>query len=274
LSGSGSPTHNFLNINPIYESSPSTYTGTIRGLYYNLSENSAFPGGAQNIAFENVNGNVLLGTSSGNVGIGATAPSEKLQVTGNILIGPIGSTGSDSYSLKFRGEGNTGTDQTGDITIDAFGTAATQSYFQFRSSGGFRFTADTKEYIFQGSGDSIITNNTGGIDIRSSSNSRGITLKNIVGQTGGDLLTLVNSGINQPITVTYDGNVGINTSSPTRSLTVRNIINLIPNTTFNGGATAGTNGDLIMAQDGSGNVDLYYYGATAGVGGWRKVSFI
>ncbi|NBX97440.1 hypothetical protein EBQ81_01050, partial [bacterium] len=63
LSVSGSPEHRFLDIRPNYDDNgaPNTYTGTIRGVYYNLTKSTAFPAGASNIAWENVNGDIIHG---------------------------------------------------------------------------------------------------------------------------------------------------------------------------------------------------------------------
>jgi hypothetical protein len=84
LSASGNPEHRFLDIRPSYDDNgaPNTYTGTIRGVYYNLTEATPIPVGAKNIAFENVNGNVLLNTTSGQTAIGTVTPSvtAKLQI--------------------------------------------------------------------------------------------------------------------------------------------------------------------------------------------------
>ncbi len=63
LSLSGSPEHRFLDINPVYDDNgnPNTYTGTIRGVYYKLNENTILPVGAKNIAWENFNGDIIHG---------------------------------------------------------------------------------------------------------------------------------------------------------------------------------------------------------------------
>jgi hypothetical protein len=76
LSISGNAEYRFLDINPSYDNGQqiSTYKGTIRGVYYNLTKSTPFPADAINIAWENVNGNVLLGTTSGQVGVGTNSP--------------------------------------------------------------------------------------------------------------------------------------------------------------------------------------------------------
>jgi len=63
LSFSGNAEHRFLTITPSYDDNgnPNTYTGTIRGLYYNLTKVTTFPSGASNIAWENVNGDIIFG---------------------------------------------------------------------------------------------------------------------------------------------------------------------------------------------------------------------
>jgi len=69
----------------------------------------------------------------------------------------------------------------------------------------------------------------------------------------------------------FNPTTGATADMPQRPLHVRDIMRLQSRNTFPAGASAG---DIMMYTDGSSNVDLYYYGATAGVGGWRKVSFI
>jgi hypothetical protein len=61
LSFSGSPEHRFLDIRPTYDDNaqPNTYTGTIRGAYYCLCTATPFPAGACNIAWENINGDII-----------------------------------------------------------------------------------------------------------------------------------------------------------------------------------------------------------------------
>jgi hypothetical protein len=79
LSFSGNAEHRFLYINPIYNdnSNPNTYTGTIRGLYYNLSQDNPFPVGANNIAWENVNGDIVFGNL-------ATSGSDEMVVVDSV----------------------------------------------------------------------------------------------------------------------------------------------------------------------------------------------
>ena len=59
-----------------------TYTGTIRGLYYNPSGISGT--GFTHRAIQTVSGDVVLATTSGNVGIGTSTVPAKLTVTGSI----------------------------------------------------------------------------------------------------------------------------------------------------------------------------------------------
>jgi hypothetical protein len=57
-------------------------TGNIYGFYHNPTLTNLL---GKNIAFQNVTGDVYMGTTPGNVGIGTTNPSEKLAVKGNII---------------------------------------------------------------------------------------------------------------------------------------------------------------------------------------------
>lgn len=57
-------------------------TGNLYGFYHDPKVDSLV---GKNIAFQNVTGDVYMGTTSGNVGIGTIAPKEKLSVKGTIL---------------------------------------------------------------------------------------------------------------------------------------------------------------------------------------------
>lgn len=74
---SGAVSYNLLSISPGINNT-GTYTGTIRGIYYNPSITSLT--GTTHIALETVTGNVLLGTTSGFVGIGTSNPTNPLDV--------------------------------------------------------------------------------------------------------------------------------------------------------------------------------------------------
>jgi hypothetical protein len=74
---SGAVSYNLLSISPGINNT-GTYTGTIRGIYYNPSLTSLV--GTTHIALETVTGNVLLGTTSGNVGIRTSSPTNPLDI--------------------------------------------------------------------------------------------------------------------------------------------------------------------------------------------------
>ena len=64
LMTSGSTVVNYANITPTFNMVGSTYTGTIRGLYYNPTI-TALPGGATHTAWENTSGDIIFGNLSG-----------------------------------------------------------------------------------------------------------------------------------------------------------------------------------------------------------------
>lgn len=76
---SGTANNIMISITPTYNFTGS-YAGTTRGIYYNPTITSL--NGTTHTAFQNVTGDVLLGTTSGNVGIGTTSPdaSAKVQI--------------------------------------------------------------------------------------------------------------------------------------------------------------------------------------------------
>ncbi len=65
---SGTATYNSLIIEGLYNTT-GTYSGIIRGLYYNPITTSLT--GASHRAIETTSGNVLIGTTSGSLGVGA-----------------------------------------------------------------------------------------------------------------------------------------------------------------------------------------------------------
>jgi uncharacterized delta-60 repeat protein len=81
----GTNNHTILDIHP--EITITGGTNTLRGVYYNPNNTIGTP--TTHIAFENVNGDVLLGTTSGQVGIATSTPNAatKLDVRGNCHIG-------------------------------------------------------------------------------------------------------------------------------------------------------------------------------------------
>jgi hypothetical protein len=78
---SGNAEYNALSISTAPENA-GTYTGTIRGIYYNPS--SVIGTGFTHRAIETVTGDIILGSTSGNVGIGTITPGGKLQINGSI----------------------------------------------------------------------------------------------------------------------------------------------------------------------------------------------
>jgi hypothetical protein len=75
---SGNASYNLLSISPVINTT-GTYSGTVRGLYYNPTLTSL--SGTTHRAIETTSGNVIF--NGGNVGIGTTNPTTKLHVVGN-----------------------------------------------------------------------------------------------------------------------------------------------------------------------------------------------
>jgi hypothetical protein len=203
-----------------------------------------------------------------NVGIGTISPTEKLQVSGNLLLTEVGvPSDNDSYAIKLQGKGTTGTNQTGEIKIDASGTAATQGCLQFSTSGFMRFSSGSTEgYAFTGS-PAILRNNSGGMTLQAFSASQGIVLRNNTSQTSGKLLSVVNSGNNEPLTILAstgtEANVGINFATPARSLHIKDVMRLEPRSSD---PSSGSAGDIYYNS--SVNKLRIHNGTT-----WRTVQF-
>ncbi len=88
---SGTTSRNTLNISPIINNT-GTYSGTVRGLYYNPTLTSLT--GTTHRAIETTSGDVLLGTTSGRVAIGTSADTgHELLVSGS---GASGSANLDN----------------------------------------------------------------------------------------------------------------------------------------------------------------------------------
>ena len=199
------------------------------------------------------------------VGIGTITPTEKLQVNGNLLLGEIGvPADNDSYSIKLQGKGTTGIAQTGEIKIDASGTAATQGCFQMSTNGFIRFSAATGSFEFKNTAGSAVTlrNDTGGVTLQAFSTSAGITLRNNTSQTSGKLLSVVNASLNEPLTILANGNVGINNANPQRSLHINDVMRLDPRATAPSSPSAG---DIYYSS--ADNTLKFYNGTT-----WRTIA--
>jgi hypothetical protein len=259
-------------------SSPSL-TGTGNGLVLatntGILARTALPTGTLNrIPKWTATGSLSLGDSQifdngTNVGIGTTSPTEKLQISGNLLLTEVGvPSDNDSYAIKLQGKGTTGIAQTGEIKIDAAGTAATQGCLQLSTSGFMRFSSGSAEgYVFAGS-PATLRNNSGGITLQAFSTTQGIVLRNNTNQISGKLLSVVNSGLNEPLTILAssgtEGNVGINIATPARSLHIKDVMRLEPR---GSAPTSPSAGDIYYSS--ADNTLKFYNGTT-----WRTISSV
>ena len=75
---SGNATYNLFSVVPVINTS-GTYSGIVRGYFYNPTLTSVT--GVSHRAFENVSGDVLLGTTSGNVAIGTSTLATATELT-------------------------------------------------------------------------------------------------------------------------------------------------------------------------------------------------
>jgi len=190
---------------------------------------------AATVKFENGSNEFMRITSTGNVGIGATSPSEKLHVKGNILVedndstdtvAQIGNSGDDGWinlyangtskafigsnAVSYLNGGNVGIGTTSPGAKLQIGSATYapnanlgNNLLQIKSPSGYA-------YLTIGNGDSAnATSYIGGAS--------GFTVIGSVTDAGA---------LSEHVRITNTGNVGIGTTSPTEDLSVSGDANI------------------------------------------------
>jgi hypothetical protein len=155
-----------------------------------------------------VSANANGGSSSGNVGIGTTAPAQKLDVNGNANVSGTLTAGAF-----------TGTVSAGNVSLGTFGSNTGGGNYSFSGNVGIGMAAANFGLTLSGSNtlawqSSATTYNNG--------EQAGISVVN--GGTGyGDMAFFVGqggSGGGTAMTIQHTGNVGIGTPGPTQKLSV------------------------------------------------------
>ena len=155
---SGNATYNILNVEQ-YINTTGSYSGIVRGIYYNPTVVSKI--GATHNAIETTAGNIIF--NNGNVGIGTSSPSVSLESTGTIKGIHVVATsnidfGNILYGTKFWSQ-NDGKTFIGDQSVPSAmlqvkgsgSTSATTSLLVQNSSGTEAFRIkDNQDAIFSG----------------------------------------------------------------------------------------------------------------------------
>jgi len=189
-------------------------------------------------------GNVYFGSTSAvtidltnnRVGIGTSLPQETLHISGtsrfdnDVTIWDDGVFNGNSRKLYFRGLGQTGNTQTGEIYLDAYG-GTNGEILELRSGGGVRLGATgidgtIQVYNFASNYPIIQSVQSGGLGLNVNSTTSGFTFTQGYTQTTGDLFSIYNSGPTKVFSIlASNGNVGIGltgTTSPTAKLHINN----------------------------------------------------
>ena len=184
-------------------------------------------------------GNVYFGSTSGvtidltnnKVGIGTSLPQETLHISGtsrfdnDVTIWDDGVFNGNSRKLYFRGLGQTGNTQTGQIFLDAYGNTNGE-ILELRSGGGVRLGATgidgtIQVYNFASNYPIIQSVQTGGLGFNVNSTTNGFTFTQGYVQTTGDLFSIYNSGPTKAFSIlASNGNVGIGNITPQYKLDV------------------------------------------------------
>jgi len=179
---------------------------------------------------------VTIDLTNNRVGIGTSLPQETLHISGtsrfdnDVTIWDDGVFNGNSRKLYFRGLGQTGNTQTGEIYLDAYG-GTNGEILELRSGGGVRLGATgidgtIQVYNFASNYPIIQSVQSGGLGLNVNSTTSGFTFTQGYTQTTGDLFSIYNSGPTKVFSIlASNGNVGIGltgTTSPTAKLHINN----------------------------------------------------
>ncbi|MBF0479081.1 MAG: hypothetical protein HQL26_06325 [Candidatus Omnitrophica bacterium] len=179
----------------------------------------------------------LVATSAGNIGIGTTAPSQKLEVAGvGKFIGAIlsqdltMSTNTAGYVLAADGNGFAPMQMTGDVTIDKTGHTYVGSVANVAITNDVSTNATMNLVWSAGvSGNQALKVSSTGLMYNPSLGNIGIGTSDLtgarlrvrsVGGTTGQAFSVQDTTLNDRFTVLDNGNVGIGTSAPGVKLNV------------------------------------------------------
>jgi hypothetical protein len=95
---SGTTPYAAYTISPVINNT-GTYSGIVRGIYYNPTLTSLT--GTTHRAIETTSGDIIFGSTSGNVGIGTVSPTEKLSISGGNMTMESGRFIKFNYSTPF-----------------------------------------------------------------------------------------------------------------------------------------------------------------------------
>jgi hypothetical protein len=179
---------------------------------------------------------LLLNPDGGNVGIGTTAPSELLDVVGNVEI-----TGGAGNDLIFIGDSDVSTQGDFTVDIDSDANSAGNAFkithdggtelFRVQENGNVGIGTTSPNQLLEVNGASnprILINATGsnhaGLILRTDVSTHEIFATNGGSYGAGKLVIYDTNASAERILIDSDGNVGIGTTAPVTKLQVQGII--------------------------------------------------
>ena len=199
-----------------------------------------FGGAGKSFDVRNENNQTFLRIlNDGKVGIGATNPTERLEVTGTVkatafvgdgsqLTGLNGNSQWDDVSGGINyAEGNVGIGATNPSeSLEVFGNARAHAFSTYRSNGsdagtraGYTSHNDLNHYVQMEVRGSAETGQVFGISLANTAYVRATNVSNfILGSHHSPLLLA--TGASERMRITLDGNIGIGTNTPNHALVV------------------------------------------------------